>query len=253
MTNIKEKLDYIKNEKLPYFDSVDHDGVVYGRSAFKMDWVTKLIGDTPSIIFDVGCYDCGDSIRFKKTFPEAKVYAFEASINRHEKLEMTCDKYDINLIKNAVSDQNAVSDSNGLEIFYDSLVDNERIDAQGSFFKHTEAYKSSHPRIIQQEEGYEVETVTISYFCAENNIEEIDVLHLDVEGAELLVINGFGKLRPKLVFLETLDVKHGGDMWEDSPNTSDVGKKMDELGYITVKQLGADRLYIHNDHLKTLN
>ncbi len=236
MKNIEDVIKDIAQEKLEYVDSFEKDGVVYGRGPFRLEWIESLIGQ-PKIIFDVGCYDCGDSIRFK-SFENCEVYAFEASRARHGKLEETCHKYDINLVKKAVGDVD------GERIFYDSLVDNIRVDAQGSFFKHTKTYKNKHSRIIQKEEGYVVPVTTIKTFCVQNDISEIDLLHVDVEGAESLVVSGLGDVRPKLIFIETLDCKHGGSMWEGATNSDIVEKQLFDIGYILVKTLSADKLYM---------
>jgi trans-aconitate methyltransferase len=81
-------LNDVKNDPVHYIDHYDLDGVEYGRSTFNLEWITAVT-ETPKTIFDVGCYDCGDSIRFKQRFPECDVYSFEASPQRHPKLRLT--------------------------------------------------------------------------------------------------------------------------------------------------------------------
>jgi hypothetical protein len=143
----------------------------------------------------------------------------------------------------------AVSDKVGEAVFYNSLVDNQRIDAQGSFFKHTDIYKSTNPRIIQSENGVTIQTTTVAEFCATNRINSIDLLYVDVEGAELQVIKGLGELRPKIVFVETLDFSNATKepMWVGATNSTELEQYLFSIGYVLVKILDADRLYFHSD------
>lgn len=234
-------LEEVRNDPVAYVDHYVLDGVEFGRSMFNLEWVTAVT-DNPKVILDVGCYDCGDSIRFKRRFPNCEVYSFEASPQRHEKLKKTAEKYGLNLITKAVCD------SVGTATFYNSLVDNERIDAQGSFFKHTQTYKNKNPRIIQDENGVVVETTTIKSFATEKNISQIDLLYVDVEGAELQVVKGMGDLRPKLVFVETLDFANASKeaMWQGAAtNSQELEDYLLNIGYELLKVLDADRLYVY--------
>lgn len=238
----KEALESMRNEHVEYIDHYLLDGVEFGRSLFNIEWISAVI-ETPQVIFDVGCYDCGDSIRFKRRFPDCEVYSFEASPLRHSKLIETAAKYNLNFIPLAVSDVI------GEAIFYNSLVDNERVDAQGSFFKHTNIYKEKNPRIIQQQEGVVVKTITINDFCVSKGISNIDLLYIDAEGAELQIIRGMKYLRPKMVFVETLDFVNTNKepMWQgECTNSMELENYLLSLGYILAKILDADRLYIHS-------
>lgn len=234
-------LEEVRNDPVAYVDHYDLDGVEFGRSMFNLEWVTAIT-ETPKVIFDIGCYDCGDSIRFKRRFPTCEVYSFEAAPQRHEKLKATAAKYNLNLVTKAVSDVV------GTLTFYNSLVDNERIDAQGSFFKHTPIYKAKNPRIIQSDNGVEVETTTVKAFSDSKGITEIDLLYVDVEGAELQVIKGMGNLRPKLVFVETLDFANETKepMWLGAAtNSQELEDYLLSIGYELLKVLDADRLYVY--------
>ena len=81
MKTKQQIIEVISQSYVPYVDSFNLDGVNYGRSLFNLDWLKFLI-ESPKTIFDVGCYDGGDSIRFKQEFPISEVYSFEASPTR---------------------------------------------------------------------------------------------------------------------------------------------------------------------------
>ena len=62
--------------------------------------------DKAYVIFDVGSRDCQQSIEFYKTFPNAKIYAFECNPNTLNLCEQNIIPYQdrITLIKGAVCD-----------------------------------------------------------------------------------------------------------------------------------------------------
>lgn len=245
-------IESIRNEDVPYVDCYTLDGYSFGRSFFNMEWVTAVT-DTPKVIFDIGCYDMGDSIRFKQRFPGAEVYSFEASHYRHEKLRETSAKYGLNFVPFAVSDKVGTATFYDAEVFDDEGKIGPRIDAQGSFFQHTDIYKHKNPRIKQKAETTEVKTITVESFCVEKNISEIDVLYVDVEGAELQVVKGMGSLRPKMVFVETLDFSNAtkAAMWHgEATKSQELENYLISIGYQLVKILDADRLYIHSSAIK---
>lgn len=235
--SIEEKINlFFKDKNVLFLDTYKLDGKSYGRSLFETDWL-RFVSEKPKIIMDIGSYDGGDSIRFIKEYPTSKVFSFEASPLRQDGLEEVSKKYGFTFIGKAISDKD------GTCIFFDSLVDGERVDAQGSMFRHTNFYKEKYPRIKQKETFSEIPSIRIDKFCKDNNIKEIDLAHIDVEGAELKVITGFGDIRPKMVFIETL----GDEMFFDGYKISDLHRLLLNMDYILAKDLKTDRLYIHKN------
>ena len=62
---------------------------LYSGIGESLDEIIRLCPD-PSVIFDIGSYDGGDAVRFKKAFPGAQVYAIEASKERFEQVARIC-------------------------------------------------------------------------------------------------------------------------------------------------------------------
>jgi len=239
MKTKQQIIDIISNQYVQYVDSFYLNGINYGRSLFNLDWLNFVV-DNPKTIFDIGCFDGGDSIRFKQGFPNSEVYSFEASPTRISMLKNTSTQYGINVVESAVCDYD------GTINFYESLIDGTRVDAQGSIFKHTNVYKDKYPRIFQNSEHIEVPCVRIESFCIQNNIDEIDFAHIDVEGAELNVIKGFGKFLPKIVFIETL----GDEMFYGGTKKDEIHNLLIDYGYFLAKDLITDRLYMLENIVK---
>jgi len=225
--------NFLQNQKIEYTDHFYINQTQFGRSLFNMNWAKEICG-TPNVILDIGCYDGGDSIRFLQRYPDCKVYSFEASPERQSKIESYSNEYGFKLIKSAVMDYDGVVE------FYNSLVDNQRIDAQGSIYKHSNNYKKKYPRIQQLPNSIMVECITIETFCKKNNIDAIDVAHIDVEGAELNVIKGFGNFLPKIVYIETL----GDEMFLNGSKVKDIDDFLISKNYFLAKDLISDRLYV---------
>jgi len=154
------------------------------------DIVASVIpADQVRVIFDVGARDCAESADFAQAFPSSTVYAFE------------CNPATLPLCRavaaaepRVILTEKAVADRNGqLEFF---PIDPERSvsgiaggnHGASSIFEATGAY----PEESYVQRRIEVESIRLDGFCAERKVEAIDILWMDVQGAELLVLEGLG-------------------------------------------------------------
>lgn len=224
-------------------------GVQYGFSKFTLVWFKEL-GIEPKVIFDFGCHDGGDSLRFKTNFPDCQVYAFEPDPDCF----LQCK--DVLASHNVILNNMAISDCVGTKHFFqskDNKYDNGKRSAQGSFYQHSEWYSNFFDFVKQSTLPIDVQATTIGHFCKENNITQIDLLHVDVEGAEQEVIEGLDVIRPKLLFLET--GYSGGDnavgfAGPDATVNPELFKLLDCLDYVLLGDYISDRLYIHKSYLR---
>ena len=178
------------------FESVSKD-LYLNYSRFNLDWMDEL-EIVPKIIFDVGCNNGGDSIRFKQRWGNVQVHAFEADPDIG------------NLIKYYMKNEGiifsnvGVSDEDGEEIFYPAVVASNRqvTCGAGTFIKsRVDESKINDHRIIFLD-PIKIKTISLYTYCQENNIKEIDLLHTDAEGYELNIIKGLKNIRPKVIFAE---------------------------------------------------
>jgi len=206
-------------------------------SYFNKNWIKEIIGDKDALtIFDVGAFNFDDSISFKKEFPKAKVYAFEA-------FNYNCQVYGNRAIQNGVDIYNvAVSDNNGETIFYNSTdLNGVQWTCSGSILKPSaKEGVEIHQGLHYNKEGVKVQTVRLDDFCKSNKIENIDVIHMDVQGAEYYAIKGLGDLRPKILFCETCEY----ESYDGSLTLNDLDNLLSEMGYEIKERLIYDTLYV---------
>jgi FkbM family methyltransferase len=210
----------------------------YG-SSFNPEWPIEL-GINPSNIFDIGAYDFGDSIRLKQKYPNSNIYSFEADPIRYDLTSSFAKKIGINTFNKALyREDGKVSFNRCINIGKDSgsFHNNGDVGSAGSIYKYTDSCKKTHTNLIQSE-TVEVDSIRLDTFCKEYNIDSIDLIHMDIEGAESDVIESFGKIRPKIIYLET---QNGN--FENCISNDDIHNRLTSLGYNLIKDLISDRLY----------
>lgn len=146
------------------------------------------------LIIDVGANEGRTVDRFLCLFPAAAVVAIEAN---PELAVQLMEKYRKNGQVTVVS--NALSDSTGETEFY---VSNDAIHGMSSMLPWSP--ESDH--VNRVERRIQVQTVRLDDLCASRNIQRVDVLKLDIQGAEMLALAGAGDLVTRgaitLIFVE---------------------------------------------------
>ena len=202
------------------------------HSRFNLDWPAQL-GINPRLIVELGAYDGGDAWRFRHRYPQARVVTVEADPDRivavRSALEGT----------GAEVHNFAACDTDGPVEWYPAAIDGTP-QAQGSIFRHTEAYRRRFPFVDQAEDPVTVEGRRFDSFCAAAGLGAIDLLHMDIEGAEVSVLRSMGDLRPRLIYLEWREGSFVGHQ-----EAAEAAALLGRMGYHLVADLGDDRLYRH--------
>lgn len=192
-------------------------------------------------IFDIGACDFSDSIVLKNRFPKALVYAVEADPTNYY------NNYKRALSLGILTYHFAMSDKTGTTTFYPSLYDyKSNIDWRyaGSIMKpllKPETNEALNHTVIYDTKGIEIPTKRFDEFCREEGVETIDLLFIDVEGAEYKVMNSLGDYRPKLIFSETAHYRINN--YETELNLEEFDNLMFSLGYEIIDRLEYDTLY----------
>ena len=155
---------------------------IFGLKQYNVENIFEVKDD--SIVFDIGAWK-GDTAYFfsKRCNDNAKIYAFEPDENAFCTLKSIKEKYKLNnvILKNIL-----FSDKSKTVDFVSMTPDTPSV---------------------------KMNAITIDEFVTNNNIERIDYLKMDVEGAELYILKGavntIKSLRPSLA----IAVYHGGELF----------------------------------------
>lgn len=149
--------------------------------AFKMQkYLTNKTNDEVTI-FDVGAFDGGTALRYKTLFPSSKIYSFEPFPESFSKLLKNTSSYN-----DIISINKGVGEQEGLATF-----NSNSFAATNSLLNtHQSGDKVWGSGFLDTLKTIEVELTSIDRFVESNGIQNIDILKMDVQGAEYKVIKG---------------------------------------------------------------
>lgn len=170
-----------------------------------------FLGSHP-VVFDVGACKGEYTDHVLSKIPGAKCFLFEPNTGLFNTLSHK-NKYEI-----------ALSDKTGQIKFY--MCSDEY-----------SALSSTYEREVFKDVGSVVETVnstTVDLFCAENGVNTIDLLKVDVEGAEFDVLRGSRNMmsEKKIKFIQ---VEYGGTYIDAGIKLADIIEYSGDFGYKAYK------------------
>lgn len=209
------------------------------------------------VIFDIGACEGEDVVRYSRLFPEATVYVFEPRPDNLAKIYSNLKEYQVTSAR--VFDV-ALSSSKGTATFYLSSGKPQEIgetdewdygNKSSSLLPPGEKMKE-HTEWLEFKETLEVQTERLDTFCERESISPIDFIHMDVQGAELMVLEGAGKMidNIKAIWMEVEAV----ELYKGQPLKSDVEQFMAANDFICVKStvgaVAGDQLYVNKKHIE---
>lgn len=145
--------------------------------------------DQISVIFEVGALDAKDALFLNNEFPDAKVFAIEGLVDNYN---------------NYMKDLKVITSINAVICDYDGTIDYHKkmINGIHGIFNRGDQYGGE---IIKDLPCYTLKTL-----CKEYNLEFIDVIKIDVEGATYEVLKGMGDLLStiKIMHIETETIQY---------------------------------------------
>lgn len=208
-------------------------------------------------ILDIGGCEGEESIRYSRIFPFAFIYIFEPVPKNQKLVVENIEKYQPNNIELVPM---AAADEDGSTEFY---VSSGHPDSNGEYdwdFGNKSSsllapQENNNPAWLEFNEKIEVQTISLHSFLKENEINEVDFVHMDVQGAELKVLRGAKDFIHiiKAIWLEVTDV----ELYKGQPLRTDVEVFMSGNGFYLVKSemhgCSGDQFYLNSKYFKTFS
>lgn len=207
--------------------------------------------EAPLTIFDIGSCEGEDTIRYSRLFPNARIFAVEPLPSNVDKLRANLDRFGVSRARVIPL---ALSDATGSAIFHVSSgqpsADVSDWGMSSSLLEPTENIKAAWAWLKFQK-TIEVPTDTLANLARREAVDEIDYVHMDVQGAELKVLEGAGDLacRIKAIWLEVSTVEY----YKGQPLKHDVERWLADRQFIKrcdAKAPQGDQFYINTRYFQ---
>ena len=206
-------------------------------------WTKKLINSIKDkidfteikIILDIGSRDGCQSLELNRWFPHAKIYAFEPVKENYEFTVKNIEK-----IENIKAYPYAINNYNGKTKFYE--VYNGNVGAS-SLLKTTNHWRSSQ----WQQKETEVECIVLADWLKENEINSVDLIWMDVQGAEKIVLDSLKEYLDSVKIIATEvgleELYHGSTSKQQLDEKLNSFKALDESPESSMTEM--DIVYIN--------
>lgn len=220
----------------------------------------RLFGAKRSIvIFDIGSCEGEDSIRYAKFFPNSHIHAFEPIPDNLTLIKKNIRNH--RLSRRITVNDTALSLKRGKTTMYVSSGAPEDVQNTTDWDYGNKSSSLLAPDKIAEvtpwlsfKKKISVQTDTLDNYCKHNRIAEIDIIHMDVQGAELMVLDGAKNMIKNIncIWLEVENVK----LYKDQPVKKDVELFMKKHGFTcivdTVGDVAGDQLYVSDTFIEAI-
>ena len=194
------------------------------RDAISLPRLVSMLS-VPGVIVEVGSHVGSDTEMFALLCPRAHIWAFEPDPQQFAKAWRRLSRY-----PNVSLMQAAVGSSSGFTSFYRSGGSS---DASGSMLRptrHLELYPSVKFDVTVP---IVVPLVSLSSLASLANIASIDLLWMDVQGAEIHVIDGMGGLLSRTQYIYAEASTHA--LYEGGATSRQLIDKLESAGFRVVE------------------
>jgi FkbM family methyltransferase len=231
----------------------------YLQSKLPIEKELRLLFDMEKklVMFEIGCCEGEDTIKYSRLLPNGTIYAFEPLPKNFERTKENLARFKI---QNAQVFNLALSDKKGSAEFHVSSgtpSNKPKTDWDYGNKSSSLLEPDKHMEItdfIKFAEKITVQTETIEGFCNDHQVNQIDFIHMDVQGAELMVMKGAGAMMGKIkaIWLEVANVS----LYKNQPLAKEVEQFMKANGFTLVKnktnKVAGDQLYVQTSYKKSL-
>jgi FkbM family methyltransferase len=156
---------------------------------------------SPKVILDIGARDMDESIFFSQKYPKAKIISFECNPNTLEICRnKIVDIENIQLIDKAVNEIDGTCDFYPINKEKTITTWEDGNQGASSLFLSNGSYP--HEKYVQDK--VTVECVRLDTILSKLNIGEVDLIWMDLQGAEMLALKSLGKFleNVKIIYTE---------------------------------------------------
>ena len=229
----------------------NYDRTNYIKQSVPIEQELKILfkQNEPLVIFEIGACEGEDSIKYSRLFPNSSIYAFEPLPDNIKLIQNNLLHYGVTNVKYY---NKALSSREGTAEFYVSEGRPETaIESDWDYGNKSSSLlpPGKHLEIVSYihfNKKIEVETITLKSFCTSNNINIIDFIHMDVQGAELIVLEGASDFISsiKVIWMEVSKIA----LYQNQPLEEDVKRFMADNNFVLIKNSldreWGDQLYV---------
>ena len=224
--------------------------------------ITKLFKpNNELVLFDIGACEGLSSVRYLSIFPKSTIYTFEPVPNNFLKVLKNKNKHNLDKL---IPFELGLSSEKGEATFYVSSgkPPNKDIPEDNSTDfgnKSSSLYKPGKTKKIHPwlefKESITIKTETLKNFCSENSIDSIDFIHMDVQGAELMVLEGAENMISNInaIWLEVEKIA----LYEGQALKSDIEKFLLKNNFICIlnkmNHIAGDQLWVKKSFFESLD
>lgn len=224
--------------------------------------ITKLFDTKEKLtLFDIGACEGLSSVRYLSLFPNSEIWTFEPVPKNFEKVLNNKEKYKSKKLKPF---EIGLSSEIGEATFYlssgqppnkDKPADNSSDfgNKSSSLYKPDKTIEV-HPW-LEFKETITIKTDTLDNFCKTQNISSIDFIHMDVQGAELMVLQGGKNMLEKInsIWLEVERIS----LYENQALKNDIELFLSTHGFVCrlnkVNHIAGDQLWVKKTYLEQMD
>lgn len=214
--------------------------------------IKKYIRNKKLIVFEIGALDCKETLGFNELLNSPKIYTFECNPNTLPMCRQRIKGY-----KNIHLIEKAVTNKSGTVKFFP--IDQKKTittwkngNPGASSLLHASG-KYPVEKYVQKE--IRVEAITLESFMKTNEINNIDLLWMDIQGAELTALEGLGGKISNVKFIHT-EVEFF-EIYRDQPLFEDVRNFLRKngfilLGFTNFGQYAGDAVFVNKIIIKNV-
>lgn len=186
----------------------------------------QKLGDSIRVIVELGARDCRESCAFSEALPAAEVFAFECNPDTLPQCRRNVAGYPrVHLVEKAVADRSGTVSFHKIDPSRTTTTWTDGNPGASSLFRASGKYPVEDYAQIE----VRVEAVTLKDFVREMQLPTIDLLWMDIQGAELMALKGLGSELAKVKIIHT-EVEFI-EIYQGQPLYSEVRQYLTSWGF----------------------